>query len=135
MRRQVKARLRLWKRLREVLTHHLFIPEEEEALLIQIAELEGVKDNENGLEGWTAYQLLSKVSEGARTGFEILTLAVEDIVTSLSSKGQHRYKIRCSNVTQWRPEVQNWLLAQQDDVILIQETHLKRTPLQAAVGS
>ena len=135
MRRQVKARLRLWKRLCEVVTHHQFIPEEEEALLIQIAELEGVKDNENGLEGWTAYQLLSKVSEGAKAGFEILTLAVEDIVTSLSSEGNHRYKIRCSNVTQWRPEVQNWLLAQQDDVILIQETHLKRSSLQAAVAA
>ena len=135
MRRQVKARLRLWTRLREVLTHHLFIPEEEEALLIQIAELEGVKDNENGLEGWTAYQLLSKVSEGVKTGFEILTLAVEDIVNSLSSEGNHCYKIRCSNVTQWRPEVQNWLWAQQDDVILVQETHLKRLSLQAAVAA
>ena len=75
MRRQVKARLRLWKRLREVLIHHLFIPEEEEHNLIELAESEGVKDNEDGLEGWTAFQLMNKASEGATAGFEVLTQA------------------------------------------------------------
>ena len=34
------------------LIHHLFIPEEEEHNLIELAESEGVKDNEDGLEGW-----------------------------------------------------------------------------------
>jgi len=135
LRRQVKARLRLWKRMREVLIHHNSIPAEEEALLLEIAEQQGVKDNEDGLEGWTAYQLLNKVSEGATRGFEVLTLAVEDIVASLSSKGSHKYRIRCSNVTQWRPEVQQWLQAQRDDVILVQETHLNRPSLQAAMAT
>ncbi|CAE7235281.1 unnamed protein product [Symbiodinium sp. CCMP2456] len=121
--------------MREVLTHHNSIPTEEEALLLEIADQKGVKDNEDGLEGWTAYQLLNKVSEGATRGFEVLTLAVEDIVASLSSKGSHKFRIRCSNVTQWRTEVQQWLQAQRDDVILVQETHLNRPSLQAAVAT
>ena len=70
-----------------MLVHHSCIPEDEESLLIELAEQEGVKDNENGLEGWVAFQLLNKVSEQATTGFEILTLAVEDIIDQLSSKG------------------------------------------------
>ena len=54
--------------------------------LLDIAEQEGVKDNEEGLKGWTAFQLLHKASEGAAKGFEILTLAVDNIVSSLSSR-------------------------------------------------
>ena len=45
-----KARLKMWKRLKEVLGQHLCIPEAEEALLISLAECEEVKDNEDGLE-------------------------------------------------------------------------------------
>ena len=57
----------------DVLLCHKHVPEAEEALLLDIAEQEGVKNNEEGLEGWTAYQLLHKASEGATKGFEILT--------------------------------------------------------------
>ena len=102
LRRQVKKRLGLWKKMRDVLLCHKHVPEE--ALLLDIAEQEGVKDNEEGLEGWTAYQLLHKASEGATKGFEILTLAVDDIVSSLSSRGHHKFRIRCSNIIQWRTE-------------------------------
>ena len=133
--RQVKARLRLWKRLREVLNQHLHIPEAEEEVLIQLAEHEAVRDNEDGLEGWTAFQLLNKVSEGATAGFEILTLAVEDIIASLGSKGHSMVRIRSSNITQWRAETQKWLAAQRDDIILVQETHLGRLVLQGAVAA
>ena len=118
----------------DVLLCHKHIPEAEEALLLDIADQEGVNDNEEGLEGWTAYQLLHKASEGATTGFEILTLAVDDIVSSLSSRGHHKFRIRCSNITQWRTETQRWLQAQDDDVILLQETHLRRGALQDAVA-
>ena len=135
MRRQIKARLRLWKRLREVLIHHLFIPEEEEHTLITLAESEGVKDNEDGLEGWTAFQLMNKVSEGANAGFEVLTQAVEDIVSNLSSKEARTIQIRSSNITQWRPEVQKWLQAQSDDILLVQETHLTKEGVTSAVAA
>ena len=135
MRRQVKARLRLWKRLREVLIHHLFIPEEEEHTLIALAESEGVKDNEDGLEGWTAFQLMNKVSEGANAGFEVLTQAVEDIISNLSSKEARTIQIRSSNITQWRPEVQKWLQAQRDDILLVQETHLTKEGVTSAVAA
>ncbi|CAE7299641.1 unnamed protein product [Symbiodinium sp. KB8] len=135
LRRQVKARLRLWKRLREVLIHHLFIPEEEERTLITLAESEGVKDNEDGLEGWTAFQLMNKVSEGAKDGFEILTQAVEDIISNLSSKESRTIQIRSSNITQWRNEVQKWLQAQSDDIILVQETHLTKEGVTSAVAA
>ena len=119
----------------DVLLCHKHVPEAEEALLLDIADQEGVKDNEEGLEGWTAYQLLHKASEGATTGFEILTLAVDDIVSSLSSRGHHKFRIRCSNITQWRTETQRWLQAQDDDVILLQETHLRRGALQDAAAA
>ena len=119
----------------DVLLCHKHVPEAEEALLLDIADQEGVKDNEEGLEGWTAYQLLHKASEGATTGFEILTLAVDDIVSSLSSRGHRKFRIRCSNITQWRTETQRWLQAQDDDVILLQETHLRRGALQDAVAA
>ena len=104
--RQVKKRLGLWKKMRDVLLCHKHVPEAEEALLLDIAEQEGVKNNEKGLEGWTAYQLLHKASEGATKGFEILTQAVDDIVSSLSSRAHHKFRIRCSNITQWRTETQ-----------------------------
>ena len=52
-----RARLRLWKKVLEVLTCHQCVPEEEEHLLIQLAEHEGVSKNEAGLEGWTTDQL------------------------------------------------------------------------------
>ena len=91
-----KARLKMWKRPKEVLVHHLCIPEAEEALLISLAECEEVKDNEDGLEGWTAYQLLSKVSENATQGFEILTQAVDDIISHLSSRNSRVVRIRSS---------------------------------------
>ena len=132
--RCTRARLKSWKRLRKILVHHLFIPEEEEHVLIALAENEGVKDNEDGLEGWTAFQLMNKVSEGATAGFEILTHAVEDIISNLSSKAAKNVKIRSSNITQWRPETQKWLQAQSDDVILIQETHLTKSGV-ACFGS
>ena len=132
--RQVKKRLGLWKKMLEVLRCHKHVPEAEEALLLDIADQEGVKDNEEGLEGWTAYQLLHKASEGATTGFEILTQAVEDIVSTLSSRGHHKFRIRCSNITQWHTETQRWLQAQDDDVIL-QKTHLRRGALQDAVAA
>ena len=135
LRRQVKARLRLWKRLREVLIHHRFIPEEEEHTLITLAESEGVKDNEDGLEGWTAFQLMNKVSEGAKDGFEILTQAVEDIMSNLSSKEPRTIQIRSSNITQWRHEVQKWLQTQSDDIILVQETHLTKEGVTSAVSA
>ena len=136
LRRQVKARLRLWKRLREVLIHHRFIPEEEEEhTLITLAESEGVKDNEDGLEGWTAFQLMNKVSEGAKDGFEILTQAVEDIISNLSSKESRTIQIRSSNITQWRQEVQKWLQTQSDDIILVQETHLTKEGVTSAVSA
>ena len=135
MRRHTKARLRLWKRLREVLIHHLFIPEDEEQTLITLAESEGVKDNEDGLEGWTAYQLMSKVSEGATDGFEILTQAVEDIISNLSSKDARHIQIRSSNVTQWRNDIQKWLQAQQDDIVLVQETHLAKDGVTSTVAA
>ena len=112
--------------MRDVLLCHKHVPEAEEALLLDIAEQEGVKNNEEGLEGWTAYQLLHKASEGAAKGCEILTLAVDDIVSLLSSRGHHKFRIRCSNFSQWRTETQKWLQAQDDDVILLQETHLRR---------
>ena len=133
--RQVRCRLRLWKRLREVLVHHSCIPEDEESLLIELAEQEGVKDNEDGLEGWVAFQLLNKVSEQATTGFEILTLAVEDIIDQLSSKGTRTLTVRSSNITQWRPEVQKWIQAQTDDVLLLQETHLNSSATPRAVAA
>ena len=132
---QVRCRLRLWKRLREVLVHHSCIPEDEESLLIELAEQEGVKDNENGLEGWVAFQLLNKVSEQATTGFEILTLAVEDIIDQLSSKGTRTLTVRSSNITQWRPEIQKWIQAQTDDVLLLQETHLNSSATPRAVAA
>ena len=135
LRRQVKARLRLWKRLREVLFHHRFIPEEEEHTLISLAESEGVKDNEDGLEGWTAFQLMNKVSEGAKDGFEILAQAVEDIISNLNSKEARTIRIRSSNITQWRNEVQKWLQAQSDDIILVQETHLAKEGVSSAVSA
>ena len=135
LRRQVKKRLGLWKKMLDVLLCHKHVPEAEEALLLDIADQERVKDNEEGLEGWTAYQLLHKASEGATTGFEILTLAVDDIVSSLSSRGHHKFRIRCSNIIQWRTETQRWLQAQDDDVILLQETHLRRGALQDAVAA
>ena len=133
--RQVRCRLRLWKRLREVLVHHSCIPEDEESLLIELAEQEGVKDNEDGLEGWVAFQLLSKVSEQATKGFEILTLAVEDIIDQLSSKGTRILTVRSSNITQWRPEIQKWIQAQPDDVLLLQETHLGSSAISQAVAA
>ena len=135
MRRQVKARLRLWKRLLEVLIHHLFIPEEEEHTLIALAESEGVKDNEDGLEGWTAFQLMNQVSEGATAGFEVLTQAVEDIISNLSSKEARTIQIRSSNITQWRPEVQKWFQSQRDDILLVQETHLTKEGVASAVAA
>ena len=135
LRRQVKKRLGLWKKTLEVLRCHKHVPEAEEALLLDIADQEGVKDNEEGLEGWTPDQLLHKASKGATTGFEILTQAVEDIVSALSSRGHHKFRIRCSNITQWRTETQRWLQAQDEDVILLQETHLRRGALQDAVAA
>ena len=98
---------------------HQFIPKAEEFTLIDLAEMEGVKDNEAGLEGWTADQLLQKVSEGATGGFELLTCAVEDIIEKLDSKGQRLLKVRSSNITQWRHDNQKWLQAQADDVMLL----------------
>ena len=130
--KQVRRRRQKWKRLREVLQLRQFIPE---ATLIDLAEMEGVKDNEAGLEGWTVDQLLQKVSEGATGGFELLACAVEDIIEKLDSKGQRLLKIRSSNITQWRQENQKWLQAQADDVILLQDTHLKRAPLASAVAA
>ena len=73
--KQVRRRRQKWKRLREVLQLHQFIPEAEEFTLIDLAEMEGVKDNDAGLEGWTVDQLLQKVSEGATGGFELLACA------------------------------------------------------------
>ena len=67
----------------------------------------------------------SSTKPGATTGFEILTLAVDDIVSSLSSRGHHKFRIRCSNITQWRTETQRWLQAQ----------HLRRGALQDAVAA
>ena len=64
-----------------------------------------------------------------------LTQAVEDIVSALSSRGHRKFRIRCSNITQWRTETQRWLQAQDDDVILLQETHLRRGALQDAVAA
>ena len=130
-----KARLKMWKRLKEVLVHHLCIPEAEEALLISLAECEEVKDNEDGLEGWTAYQLLSKVSENATQGFEILTQAVDDIISHLSSRNSRVLRIRSSNLTKWRPETQKWLQNQSDDVVLVQETHLSTQRVADAVSA
>ena len=83
--------------MRDVLLCHKLVPEAEEALLLDIADQEGVKDNEEGLEGWTAYQLLHKASEGATTGFEILTLPLDDIVSSLSSRA-------------WSPQIPDQML-------------------------
>ena len=118
-----------------MLVHHACIPEDEESLLIELAEQEGVKDNEDGLEGWVAFQLLSKVSEQATKGFEILTLAVEDIIDQLSSKGTRILTVRSSNITQWRPEIQKWIQAQPDDVLLLQETHLGSSAIPQAVAA
>ena len=118
-----------------MLVHHSCIPEDEESLLIELAEQEGVKDNEDGLEGWVAFQLLNKVSEQATTGFEILTLAVEDIIDQLSSKGTRTLTVRSSNITQWRPEIQQWIQAQTDDVLLLQETHLGSSATPRAVAA
>ena len=64
-----------------------------------------------------------------------VSLAVDDIVSSLSSRGHHKFRIRCSNITQWRTETERWLQAQDDDVILLQETHLRRGALQDAVAA
>ena len=97
--------------------------------------MEGVKDNEEGLEGWTAYQLPHKVSERATDGFELLTHAVDDIIEKLGSKGQRLLKIRSSNITQWRYDNQKWMQARSDDVILVQETHLNRASLASAVAA
>ena len=118
-----------------MLVHHSCIPEDEESLLIELAEQEGVKDNEDGLEGWVAFQLLSKVSKQATKGFEILTLAVEDIIDQLSSKGTRILTVRSSNITQWRPEIQKWIQAQPDDVLLLQETHLGSSAISQAVAA
>ena len=82
------------------------VPEAEEALL----DCRSGRSKDNEVEGWTAYQLPQ--SSEAITGFEILTLAVDDIVSLLSSRGHHKFGIRCSN---------------NDDVILLQETHLRRS--------
>ena len=131
-----RARLRLWKKLLEVLTCHQCVPEEEEHLLIQLAEHEGVSKNEAGLEGWTTDQLLHVVSAArASDGFELLIHAVEDIVESLGCKGSRVLHIRSSNIAQWRPEVQRWLQAQNEDVVLIQETHLPKAAVPAAVSA
>ena len=51
---------------------------------------------------------MNKVSKGATAGFEILTHAVEDIISNLSSKAAKNVRIRSSNITQW----QRGLLAQ-----------------------
>ena len=100
---------------------------------VSLAEGEEVKDNEDGLEGWTAYQLLSKVSENATQGFEILTQAVDDIISHLSSRNSRVVRIRSSNLTKWRPETQKWLQNQSDDVVLVQETHLSTQRVADAV--
>ena len=133
--KQSRKRLKLWRRLREVLVHHLCIPEEEEATLLALAELDEVKDNEDGLEGWTVYQLLTKVSECATSGFEILTQAVDDIIVGLSSRNSRTIRIRSSNLTQWRPETQRWMQSLSDDVILVQETHLTNKGVADALAA
>ncbi|CAE7348380.1 unnamed protein product [Symbiodinium microadriaticum] len=78
---------------------------------------------------------MNKVSEGAKDGFEILTQAVEDIISNLSSKEAKTIQIRSSNITQWRHEVQKWLQAQSDDIILVQETHLTKEGVTSAVSA
>ena len=130
-----RDRLRLWKKLLEVLICHRYVPEDKECLLIQLAEHEGVSKNESGLEGWTVVQLLDLVSARASDGFELLAHAVKDIVDSLSCNGSRVLRTRSSNITQWRPEVQRWLQAQNEDVVLIQETHLPKAAVPAAVSA
>ena len=44
-------------------------------------------------------------------------------------------RIRSSNITQWRHEVQKWLQAQSDDIILVQETHLTKEGVSPAVSA
>ncbi|CAE7322195.1 unnamed protein product, partial [Symbiodinium sp. CCMP2456] len=107
----------------------------EEATLLALAEFDEVKDNEDGLEGWTAYQLLTKVSEGATSGFEILTQAVDDIIVGLNSRNSRTIRIRSSNLTQWRPETQRWMQSLSDDVILVQETHLTNKGVAEALAA
>ncbi|CAE7709065.1 unnamed protein product, partial [Symbiodinium necroappetens] len=133
--KQSRIRLKMWKHLKEVLDQHSCIPEEEEATLLALAELDEVKDNEDGLEGWTVYQLLTKVSECATSGFEILAQAVDDIIVGLSCRKSRTIRIRSSNLTQWRPETQKWMQSLSDDVILVQETHLTSKGVAEALAA
>ena len=60
---------------------------------------------------------------------------MEDIIDQLSSKGTRTLTVRSSNITQWRPEIQKWIQAQTDDVLLLQETHLNSSATPRAVAA
>ena len=83
------------------------------------------------LPRWTLDQLLNLVSGGTSMGKGAIQFAVQDVIYRLEHKPTKSVtQLRCSNVTQVRPAIINWLKTCPEDIIALQETHLAGAALR-----
>ena len=83
------------------------------------------------LPRWTLDQLLNLVSGGTSMGKGAIQFAVQDVIHRLEHKPTKSViQLRCSNVTQVRPAIINWLKTCPEDIIALQETHLAGAALR-----
>ena len=93
---------------------------------------ESIPESEvESLPRWTLDQLLNLVSGGTSMGKGAIQFAVQDVIHRLEHKPTKSViQLRCSNVTQVRPAIINWLKTCPEDVIALQETHLAGAALR-----
>ena len=93
---------------------------------------ESIPESEvESLPRWTLDQLLNLVSGGTSMGKGAIQFAVQDVIHRLEHKPTKSViQLRCSNVTQVRPAIINWLKTCPEDIIALQETHLAGAALR-----
>ena len=93
---------------------------------------ESIPESEvESLPRWTLDQLLNLVSGGTSMGKGAIQFAVQDVIHRLEHKPTKSViQFRCSNVTQVRPAIINWLKTCPEDIIALQETHLAGAALR-----
>ena len=93
---------------------------------------ESIPESEvESLPRWTLDQLLNLVSGGTSMGKGAIQLALQDVIYRLEHKPTKSVvQLRCSNVTQVRPAIINWLKTCPEDIIALQETHLAGAALR-----
>ena len=114
--------LGLWRRVENLLSQC-----SQDVLDSAVLQLEesAPESQDESLSRWTLDQLLNLVSAGTSVGKGAIKFAVQDVIHQLENQPvKQTLHFRCSNVTQCRPAIVNWLMTCTEDVIALQETHL-----------